>query len=173
MCTVRRVSVATYFVLIGYRHRSETRSCISEALSIETNQTGLETNISVSVFVSGVWSQSRTPDHTLGVRTARSQGLNLVDCYNAKRWLRSGQQKQRKKSLLPSKIDITSAIDANEDEHTNRRYTVVVFCFGDEIYDDMQYATIKLISMPVSFLWKIVTKRLRRHLFIFTRNVYF
>jgi len=129
MCTVRRVSVATYFVLIGYRHRSETRSCISEALSIETNQTGLETNISVSVFVSGVWSQSRTPDHTLGVRTARSQGLNLVDCYNAKRWLRSGQQKQRKKSLLPSKIDITSAIDANENEHTNRRYTVVVFLF--------------------------------------------
>jgi len=33
------------------------------------------------------------------------------------------------------KIDITSVMDANENEHTSRRYTVV-FCFGDEIYDD-------------------------------------
>jgi len=32
------------------------------------------------------------------------------------------------------KIDITSVIDANENEHTSRWYTVV-FCFGDEIYD--------------------------------------
>jgi len=32
------------------------------------------------------------------------------------------------------KIDITSVIDANKNEHTNIR---VVFCFGDEIYDDM------------------------------------
>jgi len=36
------------------------------------------------------------------------------------------------------KIDITSVIDANENEHTSRRYTVVVFCFGDEMYDDLQ-----------------------------------
>jgi len=35
------------------------------------------------------------------------------------------------------KIDITSVIDAKENEHTSRRYTVVFFCFGDEIYDDM------------------------------------
>jgi len=34
------------------------------------------------------------------------------------------------------KIDVTSIIDANDNEHTSRRYTVV-FCFGDEIYDDM------------------------------------
>jgi len=34
-------------------------------------------------------------------------------------------------------MDITSVIDANENEHTSRRYTVVFFCFGDEIYDDM------------------------------------
>jgi len=34
------------------------------------------------------------------------------------------------------KIDITSVIDANENEHTSRRYTVV-FCFGDEIYNDV------------------------------------
>jgi len=32
------------------------------------------------------------------------------------------------------KIDITSVIDATENEHTSRRYTVV-FCFGDEIHD--------------------------------------
>jgi len=35
------------------------------------------------------------------------------------------------------KIDITSVIDANENDHTSRRYSVVVFCFGDEICDDM------------------------------------
>jgi len=35
------------------------------------------------------------------------------------------------------KIDITSVVDANENEHTSRRYAVVVFCFGDEIYDYM------------------------------------
>ena len=29
-----------------------------------------------------------------------------------------------KKSLLPCKIDITSVVDANENEHTSRRYTV-------------------------------------------------
>jgi len=34
------------------------------------------------------------------------------------------------------KIDVTSVIDAIENEHTSRQYTVV-FCFGDEIYDDM------------------------------------
>jgi len=34
------------------------------------------------------------------------------------------------------KIDITSVIDANKNEHTSRWYTVV-FCFGDKIYDDM------------------------------------
>jgi len=32
------------------------------------------------------------------------------------------------------KIDITSVIDANKNEHTS---IPVVFCFGDEIYDDM------------------------------------
>jgi len=35
------------------------------------------------------------------------------------------------------KIDITSVMDANENEHTSRRYAAVFFCFGDEIYDDM------------------------------------
>jgi len=35
------------------------------------------------------------------------------------------------------KIDITSVVDANEKEHTSRRYAVVFFCFGDEIYDYM------------------------------------
>jgi len=34
------------------------------------------------------------------------------------------------------KIDITSVIDAHENDHTSRRYAVV-FCLGDEIYDDM------------------------------------
>jgi len=34
------------------------------------------------------------------------------------------------------KIDVTSVIDANENEHTSRRYAVV-FCFGDEIYYDV------------------------------------
>jgi len=34
------------------------------------------------------------------------------------------------------KIDITSVIDANENDHTSRRYAVV-FCLSDEIYDDM------------------------------------
>jgi len=28
-------------------------------------------------------------------------------------------------------------IDAYENEHTSRRYTVVFLCFGDEIFDDM------------------------------------
>jgi len=32
-------------------------------------------------------------------------------------------------------IDITSVIDATENEHTSRRYTVVFFCFGDDIHD--------------------------------------
>jgi len=31
------------------------------------------------------------------------------------------------------KIDFTSVIDANENEHASRRYTAVLFCFGDEI----------------------------------------
>jgi len=34
---------------------------------------------------------------------------------------------------LPER-DVT-LIDANEKEHTSRQYTI--FCFGDEIYDDM------------------------------------
>jgi len=34
------------------------------------------------------------------------------------------------------RIDIMAVIDANENEHTSRRYTVV-FCFGDEIYNGM------------------------------------
>ena len=34
------------------------------------------------------------------------------------------------------RIDISSVIDANKNEHTSRWYTVV-FCFGDKIYDDM------------------------------------
>ena len=33
------------------------------------------------------------------------------------------------------KIDITSVTHTNENEHTSRRYTVVFFCFGDEIYE--------------------------------------
>jgi len=32
-------------------------------------------------------------------------------------------------------------MDANENEHTSRRYTVVVFCFGDEIFDDVPLLT--------------------------------
>jgi len=35
------------------------------------------------------------------------------------------------------KINITPVINVNENEHTSRRYTIVFFCFGDEIYDDM------------------------------------
>ena len=30
-----------------------------------------------------------------------------------------------------------SVIDANENDHTSRRYTVAFFCFRDEICDDM------------------------------------
>jgi len=36
----------------------------------------------------------------------------------------------------PLKVLITSVIDANDNQHTSRRYTIV-FSFGDEIYDDL------------------------------------
>jgi len=35
------------------------------------------------------------------------------------------------------KIDITSMMDANENEHTSRRLYGCFFVIGDEIYDDM------------------------------------
>ena len=35
------------------------------------------------------------------------------------------------------KIDITSVMDANENEHTSRRLYGCFFVIGDEIYDDM------------------------------------
>jgi len=37
------------------------------------------------------------------------------------------------------KVDITSVIDANENEHTSRPYTVVFFSFADNIYDDVPH----------------------------------
>jgi len=46
------------------------------------------------------------------------------------------QQNSGKNLCCLLKIDITLVIDANENKHTSRRYTVV-FCFADEIYDDM------------------------------------
>jgi len=49
----------------------------------------------------------------------------------------SGQRKQRKNLCCLLKIGITSVIDANENEHTSRRYTVVFIGFGHEIYDDI------------------------------------
>jgi len=48
----------------------------------------------------------------------------------------AGSENSGKNLCCVLKIDITSVIDANENEHTSRQYTVV-FCFGDEIYDDM------------------------------------
>jgi len=51
----------------------------------------------------------------------------------------AARKKTAEKSLLPSKKDIrlTSVIDAKENEHTSIQCTVVFFCFGDEIYDDI------------------------------------
>jgi len=48
----------------------------------------------------------------------------------------AASKNSRKKSVLPSKTDTTSVMDANENVHASRRYTAVV-CFADEIYDDM------------------------------------
>jgi len=49
--------------------------------------------------------------------------------------LQSGK-KQRKNLCWLLQIDITLVINANENNHTGRQYTVV-FSSADEIYDDM------------------------------------
>jgi len=68
-----------------------------------------------------------------------------------------------KKSLLPSKNRHYISDCANENKYTSRRYTVV-FCFGDEIYDDICHYYTDINSnfiMYRKFLWIIARKRLR------------